>query len=53
MPDKHEDLSAWHAILGQRIAIYEFMKSKMMRLLDSVMTNENSYSPAIATNTNS
>jgi hypothetical protein len=51
MPEKHEDLSTWHAILGQRITIYEFMKSKMMRLLDSVFSNQSNYGPGINTGT--
>ena len=51
MPEKHEDLSTWHAILGQRITIYEFMKSKMMRLLDSVVNNQNNYGHGINTGT--
>lgn len=51
MPEKHEDLSTWHAILGQRITIYEFMKSKMMRLLDSVVNNQSNYGPGINTGT--
>jgi hypothetical protein len=37
MPYKHEDMSTWHAILGQRIMIYDFMKTKMLHLLDSVL----------------
>jgi hypothetical protein len=40
MPDKNEDLSVWHAILGQRIMIYDFMKTKMIHLLDSVVKNQ-------------
>lgn len=51
MPDKHEDLSTWHSILGQRVTIYEFMKSKMMRLLDSVVNNQSNYGPGIASGT--
>ena len=49
MPEKHEDLSTWQAILGQRITIYEFMKSKMMRLLESVLNNPSNYGQAINT----
>lgn len=49
MPDKHEDLSAWQAILGQRITIYKFMKEKMVHLLDSVVKNQSNYGPGITT----
>lgn len=45
MPDKHEDLSAWQAILGQRITIYKFMKEKMVHLLDSVVKNQSNFGP--------
>jgi hypothetical protein len=41
MPYKHEDMSTWHAILGQRIMIYDFMKNKMLHLLDSVLKSAN------------
>jgi hypothetical protein len=33
MPQKNEDMSIWHAILGQRIMVYDFMKNKMLNLL--------------------
>jgi len=49
MPDKHEDLSAWQAILGQRITIYKFMKEKMVHLLDSVVKNQSNFGPGITT----
>lgn len=41
MPYKYEDMSTWHAILGQRIMIYDFMKNKMLNLLDSVLKSSN------------
>ena len=41
MPDKNENLSVWNSILGQRVMIYEFMKTKMIHLLDNVMKNQN------------
>ena len=41
MPNKNEDMSTWHAILGQRIMIYDFMKTKMLHLLDSVLKSSN------------
>lgn len=34
-------MSTWHAILGQRIMIYDFMKTKMLHLLDSVLKSSN------------
>jgi len=51
MPDKYEDLSTWQAILGQRVMIYEFMKTKMVHLLDSVVKNQNNFNSNIATGT--
>lgn len=43
MPDKSEDLTIWHSVLGQRIMIYDFMKNKMVHLLDSVIKNQNNF----------
>jgi hypothetical protein len=34
-------MSIWHAILGQRIMVYDFMKSKMLNLLESVLKSSN------------
>lgn len=51
MPDKYEDLATWHAVLGQRVMIYDFMKTKMVHLLDSVVKNQNSYSNQSGTGT--
>jgi hypothetical protein len=48
MPDKNENLSVWNSILGQRVMIYEFMKTKMIHLLDNVMKNQNQTSFAAA-----
>lgn len=41
MPNKYEDMSIWHAILGQRVMIYDFMKNKMLHLLESVLKSSN------------
>ncbi len=51
MPDKSEDLTIWHAVLGQRVMIYDFMKNKMVHLLDSVVKNQNSFGSGISTAT--
>lgn len=51
MPDKNEDLEVWHAVLGQRIMSYDFMKTKMINLLDIVVKNQNSYNSGISTAT--
>lgn len=51
MPEKYEDLWSWHAILGQRIMVYEFMKGKMVGLLDSVVKNQSMYGQNVLTNT--
>lgn len=51
MPDKSEDLTIWHAVLGQRVMIYDFMKNKMVHLLDSVVKNQNSFGTGISTAT--
>ena len=51
MPDKYEDLWAWQAVLGQRIMVYEFMKTKMVGLLDNVVKNQNMYGNNVLTNT--
>jgi len=51
MPFKHEDMSTWHAILGQRVMIYDFMKNKMLHLLDSVLKSANHPHPNMHTAT--
>ena len=51
MPDKSEDLTVWNSILGQRIMIYDFMKNKMIHLLDSVVKNQNNFGGGISTAT--
>jgi hypothetical protein len=51
MPDKSEDLTIWHSVLGQRVMIYDFMKNKMVHLLDSVVKNQNSFGSGISTAT--
>lgn len=51
MPDKSEDLTIWHSVLGQRVMIYDFMKNKMVHLLDSVVKNQNNIGAGISTAT--
>lgn len=51
MPDKSEDLTIWHSVLGQRVMIYDFMKNKMVHLLDSVVKNQNNFGAGISTAT--
>jgi hypothetical protein len=51
MPDKSEDLTIWHSVLGQRVMIYDFMKNKMVHLLDSVVKNQNNFGSGISTAT--
>lgn len=36
MPHKYESPEIWHAILGQRNIVYENMKKRMAKLLDSI-----------------
>ena len=37
MPNKNEDLSVWHSILGQRNMLYENMKTKITKLYENVI----------------
>jgi len=39
MPNKNEDLTVWHAILGQRNMIYENTKRKISVLYESVISS--------------
>lgn len=42
MPNKNEDLTVWHAILGQRNMIYENTKKKISGLYESVINSATS-----------
>ena len=41
MPNKNEDLTVWHSILGQRNMIYENTKKKISVLYDNVISTAN------------